>query len=145
MVNKNKVKGSTWERQVAEKFNTNLESTAWKRVPGSGALGTILQLDILRGDVRGNFEFTNKPIIIECKTGYGGAKQLTIKKEWLDKIQEEADMSFGLGILAGKFLGARQGVKQFIVMDMVKFLELMKIAESNALELKEVYKELLDK
>jgi hypothetical protein len=140
MVNKEKRKGTDWEKQVAELFNNSL-NIKWKRVPGSGALGTILENSALRGDVRGRFLFSSRPVLIEAKTGYGGSKQLTIKKEWLDKIKDEADTVFGIPILACKFLNARSGVKHFIVMDIDSFLDLMSCAE----DLQEIIDDYYDK
>ena len=137
MVNKNKIKGTAWERKVAEIFNENLTIKNWKRVPGSGALGTILEISSLRGDVKGNFNFIPQPILIEAKTGYGGSRQLTIKKDWLDKMKAEADTMYGISLLACKFLDARSGVKNFIVMDMDDFLNLISNAE-------DIYTELLE-
>jgi len=139
MVNREKKKGFDWERKIAEIFNDKLAIKNWKRIPGSGALGTILNISSLRGDVKGNFNFMTKPILVEAKTGYGGSKQLTIKKEWLDKIKEEADTVYGIPILVCKFLNARVGVKNFVVMDMDDFLDLISEAESIYTELVEFY------
>jgi hypothetical protein len=143
MVNKQKRKGSDWERKIASIFNKYLNTNVWKRIPGSGAIGTILELSELLGDVKGKFNFINRPIFIEAKTGYGGSKQFTLKKEWLDKIKQEAETGFGIGILAGKFLGAKLGVKNFIIMDMMDFLELMNEAETIKETLDEVYDEIM--
>lgn len=135
-----KRKGTDWERQIADKFNSALETTVWKRVPGSGALGTILEISSLRGDVKGKFNFSKRPVLIEAKTGYGGSKQLTVKKEWLDKIKQEADTSFGIPILVCKFSNARKGVRDFIAMDVDEFLKLMRLAEDIYDELDDLYK-----
>lgn len=74
---------------------------------------------------------------MEAKTGYGGSTQLTVKKEWLDKIKEEAERTYGIGILVAKFLGAKTGVKHFVVMDIYDFIDLISSAE-------DVYQELED-
>lgn len=141
MVNKQKRKGSDWERQIADIFNEYLDTDEFKRIPGSGAIGTILKISELLGDVKGKFNFINSPVFIEAKTGYGGSKQMAIKKEWLDKIKQEAETGFGIGFLAGKFLGAKKGVKHFIVLDMYDFLKLIEIANLLKEELDEVYEE----
>lgn len=124
MVNKNKRKGDDWERQFVDIINSSGLGDA-KRVPASGAMGTSLGEPLLTGDVR--VEFTNFPrkFRVECKTGYGGATQLAVKKEWLDKIKEEASGSWSLPLLACKFSGARDGVKKFVVLDIDTFLYLM--------------------
>jgi len=145
MVNKSKIKGSNWERAIAQKFNEEFETDVWKRVPGSGALGTILGETSLVGDVKGRFDFLNRTFIIEAKTGYGGSKQLTLKKDWIDKIKSEASRSFGFGAMIGKFLGAKLGTKHFIVMDLYDFIEIMKEAEDNYSELQELYTKIGDK
>lgn len=56
MTNKNKRKGSDWERQIAKIMNEGFDTDRWKRVPGSGALGTILGESSLVGDVKGSFD-----------------------------------------------------------------------------------------
>jgi hypothetical protein len=142
MPNPRKKTGTDWERKIADIFNEYFDTNVWKRIPGSGAIGTILSISELLGDVKGKFDFTNLPIFIEAKTGYGGSKQFVIKKEWLDKIKEEANTSFGIGLLAGKFLGAKQGVKHFIVLDIYDFLKLMDIANDLKEELDNLHYEL---
>lgn len=126
MTNKNKRKGSDWERQLVDLLNENLDGK-FKRVPGSGAMGTLLNEGRLTGDVVGKVNGLSKELRIECKTGYGGSKQLTIQKEWLDKIGEEAGNTFAFPLLVAKFSGARSGVKDFVVMDIDVFIELLNI------------------
>jgi hypothetical protein len=76
-----------------------------------------------------------KQFRIEAKVGYGGESQFTLKKEWLDKINQEASRSYGLGFLVGKFSGARAGVKHFIVMDFETFASII----NEYTELKRMY------
>ena len=57
--------------------------------------------------------------------GYGSPTQFTMKKLWLDKIGEEASASYGIPLLVGKFSGAREGVKSFVVMDINVFCDLI--------------------
>lgn len=122
--NPNKIKGDTWERDFVKILEENLEGT-FKKIPGSGALGTRLHENRLSGDVVGKIDGFPKEIRVECKVGYGGKSQLTIQKAWLDKIGEEARSSFAIPLLAAKFSGARSGVKHIIIMDLDTFLEIM--------------------
>jgi hypothetical protein len=77
---------------------------------------------------------------VECKAGYNSSankevKQFTLKKEWLDKIKAEATSSLSMPFLAGKFSGARAGVKHFVVLDFDDFAKLI----NEFTELKEDY------
>jgi len=69
----------------------------------------------------------NRPVRIECKVGYGGNTQLTVKKEWIDKIKKEAENSYSYPMLACKFLGARksEGVKYFVILDFDTFVDII--------------------
>jgi len=82
----------------------------------------------LSGDVKGKVPFLSKEFNIEAKTGYGGSKQLAVKKEWLDKVREEAENAYAIPLLACKFSNARKGVKHFICMDFEAFADIMEEA-----------------
>ena len=125
MVNKQKRKGDDWERQVVDILNSNIKRGLFKRIPGSGAIGTFLHEPMLTADVKGKIDSLEKEFKIECKSGYGSTAQFTMKKLWLDKVKEEARQSYGIPLLMGKFSGARDGVKSFVVMDMDTFCTLM--------------------
>lgn len=125
MTNPNKIKGSKFERDLKEILNKLVHNSVWKRIPGSGALGTTMGEPSLTADVVGNVFAIPKKFKVECKVGYGGAKQHVIKKEWLDKVKAEAEATYGIPILASKFLGAREGVQVFITMDVFTFAELL--------------------
>jgi len=127
MVNKQKRKGDTWEREFAKLLTKSLTGSVFKRVPGSGALGTIMGESRLTGDVVGTVPFCPKKFKFEAKTGYGGHTQLTIKRDWLEKIREEADAAFAIPGLVCKFDNARSGVKQFVVLDMDAFIEILEL------------------
>lgn len=132
MPNKNKRKGSDWERQVVDLLNSCIKNGTFKRIPGSGAIGTTLGEPLLTSDIVGHVDAFEKPFKIECKTGYGGASQLALKKEWLDKVREEADASFSVPLMMGKFSGAREGIKSFVAMDMDTFCYLLnKVTDLN--------------
>lgn len=67
---------------------------------------------------------TNK-FRIECKTKVKPSKQMIIKKEWLDKISEEAFYSGKIGLLAFSF----GDNKDYIAIDSKEFLTLMEELE----------------
>ena len=121
MVNKQKVKGVLWERELVNLLQNEIKGSKVKRIAGSGAIGSILNEPLLQGDVVAEFPGFTKKFRLEAKTGYGGAKQLTVKKEWLDKISEEARSSYSIPVLSCKFSGARSGVKYFFVLDFDTF------------------------
>lgn len=120
MTNKSKIKGSTFERDIVTLLNENVKNSTWKRVPMSGAIGTALSEPLLGGDLFGKVYGVQQEFRGECKTGYNRSseqKQFTLKKEWLDKIAEEARNSYAMPILFGKFENTRVGTKTFAVMD----------------------------
>lgn len=122
---KNKVKGTGFERLAVEILNTLIEDSTWKRIPGSGAMGTSLGEPLLTSDIVGKVDSIPKKFKVEAKVGYGGAKQFALKKEWLDKVSMEAKASFSTPLLIGKFSGAREGVKVFVAMDVEEFAALI--------------------
>ena len=129
MVNKQKQKGTRWEKQLTQLLNDKLKSSfEFKKTPSSGALGTIVGEPNLTGDIRGRIEGVPQKIKIEAKVGYGGSKQLTVYKEWLDKIAEEASQDYSIPIVACRFSNSRDGVENFVVMDLdifVKFMDMI--------------------
>lgn len=125
MAFKNKRKGNDFERLAVDILNELIRDSEWKRIPGSGALGTALGEPLLTSDIVGKVKHIPKRFKVEAKVGYGGEKMFTLKKEWLDKIRMEADASFSTPVLIGKFSGARQGVKVFTVMDVEIFAALI--------------------
>lgn len=122
---KAKRKGNTWERDAVKLLTQLINKSSWKRIPGSGAIGTSMDEPILTGDISGTVESLPKKIKAECKTGYGNAKQFTLKKDWLDKIKQEAENYYSMPMLVGKFSDARDGVKHFVVLDIDTFAYLI--------------------
>jgi len=140
---KGKQKGSSFERLIAEILNNNIRKSSWKRIPLSGAIGTALHEPDLQGDVVGTIESFEKKFRIEAKVGYGGATQLTLKKEWLDKIIEDSSNSNSIPLMMGKFSGAREGIKVFVAMDLDTFCEIInKVTELHEEVLKNERKEM---
>jgi len=125
MPNPQKRKGSDWERQAVEILNANIKRGVFKKIPGSGAIGTFLNEPMLTSDLKGKVDSFEKEFKIECKVGYGSATQFTMKKLWLDKVKEESDNSYGIPLLMGKFSGSREGVRTFVVMDMDTFCSII--------------------
>lgn len=130
MTNPQKRKGSDFERLTAELLNQLVKKSTWKRIPSSGAIGTIMMEPGLTSDVKGKVESIPQEFKVECKVGYNsskveGVKQFVLKKEWLDKVNLEAKASYGIPMLVGKFTGAKEGVKVFVVLDIETFANLM--------------------
>lgn len=130
MVINSKDKGSHFEGQVAKILGEKIKYSKFKRVPGSGAMGTAMGESLLCGDVVGEVEHFPKKFRLEVKTGYNTSKnkevkQFTLKKEWLDKIAEEAENTYSIPAVVGHFDGARSGVKNFVVLDVEWFVELI--------------------
>lgn len=131
-----KIKGTKFERDISEWLTENVKGSRWKRVPGSGAIGTIVGEAFLTGDVNGVVDSVGKKFKVEAKVGYGGAKQFTLKKEWLEKIREEADSSYAIPMLAGKFSGSRSNVRMFVVLETEVFAELLNMITDKDNEIK---------
>ncbi|HAQ02979.1 TPA: hypothetical protein DCQ22_03760 [Candidatus Nomurabacteria bacterium] len=132
MVFKAKQKGSTFERDAVELLDKAIKGSKFRRIPGSGALGTTMAESLLTGDLSGKIDLFPKTLKGEAKCGYNsssvvGVKQFTLKKEWMDKIIEEANNNYSLPFLIGKFSGARSGVKEFIVLDVETFATLINL------------------
>jgi len=125
MVN-SKDKGSRFEREIVDVLNTKFKGQFWKRIPMSGAIGTIVNESNLTGDIVGKIPGFPRRIKGECKVGYAkSAKSMTIKKEWLDKLVEEASHDRSFPVLFGKFENTHSGVKYFAVLPIENFVELL--------------------
>lgn len=143
MTNKQKRKGTKFENDATEILNDLVEDSEWKRIAGSGALGTILNEPLLTGDISGKIKHYPKKFRLECKVGYShGAKQTTIYKEWLDKIAKEAESAYALPGMIGKFENTRSGVKEFVVLDVKVFAEMLNQYTTLKKELDLVYQKL---
>ena len=121
MPNPQKRKGSDFERLAVDLLNVLIKDSEWKRIPGSGAIGTTLAEPLLTSDIVGRVDAIPKKFKLEAKVGYGGATQFALKKEWLDKIKMEAEATFSIPALIGKFSGSREGVKVFVTLDIETF------------------------
>ncbi len=137
-----KRKGSQWERDASKILTELLPGSVWKRVAGSGAIGTIMGEPLLAGDISGYIPSIGRTFRAEAKVGYGGAKQLAVKREWLEKIREEATGTQSIPMLICKFSGAHGTSKQFVAFDFQAFAELIeqvdKIYKSEVVLLEEI-------
>ena len=129
MTTKQKRKGSTWEHDVVQLLNKEMKDSLWKRVPGSGSMGTTLGEGSLTGDVVG-ITCLPKKFRGECKVGYDKSttkedKSQRVQKLWLDKIKKEALSTYSIPILFGKFNNVHTGVKSFAILDIEDFIELI--------------------
>lgn len=79
--------GKEFERDVAHMF----DRFGGRRIPGSGSFGETMKDASLLGDVELYPPWWKTPLKGDAKHGYGGAKHLTIKREWFKKIREEAE------------------------------------------------------
>jgi len=122
-----KQKGAKWERDAVAILQDAIHNSAWKKIPGSGAIGTIVKESLLTGDISGGVDYFPKKFKGEAKIGYGGKTQLTLKKEWLDKIVEEAYNNYSVPFLIARFSGSRSGVQEFVVLDIDTFAMLINI------------------
>jgi len=141
MVNKAKQKGSKWEHDLVEILQERIGESKVKRIAGSGAIGTSLSEPLLQGDVVAKFIGFPKPFRIEAKVGYGGDTQLTVKREWLNKIKQEAENSNAIPALMCKFLGSRKsdGVQYFVALDFDTFCDIINYVDDLKNELDEVF------
>jgi len=141
MVNQ-KDKGKRWEREVAKKLNASIDDGNFKRIPGSGAMGTILKEPLLASDIQGKLPYFEQKFLLEAKVGYGGSKYMTMRKEWFDKIAEEAETALGIPGLVCKFDNVRVGTRMFVAFDMDVFASMMNEMNDMHKELTEVYNKL---
>lgn len=125
MTNRQKQKGSKFERDMTVELNKLIDGSKFKKVPASGAMGTALHEGLLCGDIVGEVEYFPKKLRLEAKNGYmkenKEGKYFHLRKEWLDKIKTEALQTNSFPALVAHFENARSGVKDFIVMDIVDF------------------------
>jgi hypothetical protein len=94
MASKQKDKGSRFERESAVELSSH--GGSWKRIPGSGSLGTNLHLSYLTGDVNGHYPWFKRAFKAENKFGYGTSKQITIKRDWIlkNRLQSQSDNKY---------------------------------------------------
>ncbi len=134
MSNPQQEKGTRWERDACKLLNVAFPNT-WKRIAMSGAIGTQLDIPILRPDAVGEYTHLSRKLVGEAKVGYGG-KSMTIQKEWFDGIDEIADENYALPVVILKFEKARTGVRHVMCLSFETWDELMQ-------EMAEMHHELL--
>jgi hypothetical protein len=136
-----KIKGNQFERDAVILLKEMLPGSDWHRIASSGSIGTFIGEPLLTGDIKGNIKGLKQTFRGEAKVGYGGAKQFALKKEWIDKIIEEAGNTYSIPFVIGKFSGAREGTKVFVVLDINTFTSLLNYITEQSEELDEIYEE----
>lgn len=109
--NPSKRKGDRWERELAKDLISGGAQEA-KRIPGSGALGTVLNEARLTADVYAKYKFLNRPLKIEAKYGYGGLTQMAIKREWMEKVRMQSLGNDSIPAVALKFRDVISGDRE---------------------------------
>jgi hypothetical protein len=90
----------------------------------------LLDHPTLVGDLFGEYDFLSRRLRAEAKVGYGGATQMTVKREWFDKAREYAEKAGrDIPCVLGKFSGSRATVRYFIAFDFEAWHELLKCIE----------------
>lgn len=129
-------KGNKWERDAVKILNRQSEGLGiaeevWGKIPASGSLGTLLEVQSLKSDLLGEYPFLTKLLRADAKVGYGGAAQMTVKREWFEKIAEEAEANIrNVPCILGKFSGSRSDVRYFIAFTFEAWGELMEDVNS---------------
>jgi hypothetical protein len=121
---KSKNSGRNFEYMTEDFFNTDISKA--RRIIGSGAFGVISREPRLLGDVHIKFDILNKPILAEAKWGYGGPTQITLKREWVEKIIQQSEVAGKYPALIFKFKGARGKSAKMIAFDWETFIEIMR-------------------
>lgn len=135
-------KSGTYFEHVAEDFFDAMPHVTAKRILGSGALGVISNEPRWLGDISIEWDFLSKPILAECKFGYGGKTQITLKREWVDKIVEQASLAGKYPALLFKFKGARGDNAKMIALTWGTWKEIMIEFSETIKELQDIIKEL---
>lgn len=137
-------KGRRWEQDAVKLLTELIPNSEWKRMPTSGAMGTILGEPSLVGDIKGRVEGLTQELRGEAKVGYSKSKDgksMTIKREWLEKIAEEARRTYALPFVIGKFSGARGAAKEFIILEIDIFAYLLNLITEQSKEIAELIDE----
>lgn len=123
-----KSKGTRWENEASKLLNEDFPDT-WRRVAMSGALGTMLDIPMFSADLIGDYSFMPFKIVAEAKSGYG-KKQMTIKPDWFDHIEEIGDKTFSLPVVLLRFDNLRDTNNRYIIaMNFDSWNKIMKLLE----------------
>lgn len=99
--NRSKAKGDNFERKAAALLSVH--GGKWRRIPGSGSIGTNLKMSNLTGDLEGFYPWFTKGIKGESKVGYGTSRQMQLKREWFTKVREQSDADNKYPVVIVKF------------------------------------------
>lgn len=130
-----KRKGSQFERDAVKLLTKLIPHSSWRRMPSSGAMGTIMNEPIIGADLRGQVEGILQDFRGEAKIGYGGEKSMTFKRSWLQGIVDEAKKTYAIPFVIGKFSGARGDIKEFVVLDIETFAKIINMVAELGREL----------
>lgn len=123
--------GTRWEREAVRTLNM-CESATFRRIPGSGSMAYHTGMSSLSGDIEGKYPWWARPFRIEAKYGYGTAKSMSFKREWMEKIIEEAGHRRDHPAMVIKFRDVHSGDQsaKLIVFTMETWNKLMAELES---------------
>jgi hypothetical protein len=137
MTNPSKDKGSRWERDACNLLNQRFPGT-WKRIAMSGAIGTQLNIPILRPDAVGEYSHYPQKFVAEAKVGYGG-KEMKVHKDWFDHIQEVAEENYAIPLVFLKFEKSNTGARHIICMTFEVWDKLMSEIKTMSEELNRLH------
>ena len=130
-----KQKGTRFENEAVEVLMGGIPNSEFKRVVGSGAIGTTMNEPLLTGDISGEVKDFPKRFRGEAKSGYNtlkDVKSVSVRKEWIDKIRKEASGTYSFPFLICKFDNVRIGTKQIVVLDVNDFMYLINLVTQQA-------------
>ncbi len=135
-------KGKKFEGETAA-----LAGKYGKRVPHSGAIGTITGIGRLAGDAVWLLPWLDDNIIaLECKHGYSDKgeerKSLRLKRDWFDKHLAQAQAMNFYPAFAMKFkFTAENGISKFVLIPFPVMEKILKHMDDTYLELEELKKD----
>ena len=122
----NKKKGYLFEKMLLDILKEAFPDGIFHRVVLSGAVGTFMGIESLKGDVKGSIhkDLPEFSFVFEAKAGYGGTKQITLKREWFAQAREAAELD-QIPCVALKFDKAKKN-NIVVCMTLEDFIELMR-------------------
>lgn len=111
---------ATKKGKVFESETAALAGKHGKRVPKSGAYGTVEGIPQLAGDARWKLPWLDSEIHVECKHGYSDKgqerKSMRLEREWFDKHMAQAKALDFYPVFAFKFKFTQQnGMSKMVV------------------------------
>lgn len=132
------MKGREFEKECAA-----IAGNRGKRIPRSGAIGTMIGIQALAGDFRWDLPWLKKKVIGEAKHGYGGSKSITVQRDWFAKIVKQSRSLDFYPVLALKFkFAVSNGTTSCVCIPSDTMEKIIQDMENLWLEKKEVEQEL---